>query len=260
MPNLIRAPSMPSVPSIPCLASPINPPSHGPSSLPTISSLRSSQSFDSSSGLARLQSSSKTLFFMSMNKSAIHGSFLFMSECRALFPEGNAIPNAVFFNSVTDFRLTFIRLFLWLLLCISSLPRPAQSAGPECGELPNHSPTPTKSHSLREPHRAAGPHFHPPVHLYQSTLHPQQCRAASAPQTQQQQFGTAAPKSQRQPISSPSQLPSSPRLLCRNKWSSSSRQNRPNNTQVGADRLNTDCKTWTIVTNVKQMQMNAVKQ
>ncbi|XP_054471748.1 SLAIN motif-containing protein 1a [Anoplopoma fimbria] len=57
MPNLIRAPSMPSVPSIPCLASPINPPSHGPSSLPTISSLRSSQSFDSSSGLARLQSS-----------------------------------------------------------------------------------------------------------------------------------------------------------------------------------------------------------
>ncbi|XP_041807302.1 SLAIN motif-containing protein 1a isoform X2 [Chelmon rostratus] len=57
MPNLIRAPSMPSVPSIPCLASPVNPPSHGPSSLPTISSLRSSQSFDSSNGLARLQSS-----------------------------------------------------------------------------------------------------------------------------------------------------------------------------------------------------------
>ncbi|KAM9347235.1 SLAIN motif-containing protein 1a [Symphorus nematophorus] len=57
MPNLIRAPSMPSVPSIPCLASPINPSSHGPSSLPTISSLRSSQSFDSSNGLARLQSS-----------------------------------------------------------------------------------------------------------------------------------------------------------------------------------------------------------
>ncbi|XP_040004445.1 SLAIN motif-containing protein 1a [Xiphias gladius] len=57
MPNLIRAPSMPSVPSIPCLASPVNPPSHGPSSLPMISSLRSSQSFDSSSGLTRLQSS-----------------------------------------------------------------------------------------------------------------------------------------------------------------------------------------------------------
>ncbi|XP_051260577.1 SLAIN motif-containing protein 1a isoform X2 [Dicentrarchus labrax] len=57
MPNLIRAPSMPSVPSIPCLASPVNPPSHSPSSLPTISSLRSSQSFDSSNGLARLQSS-----------------------------------------------------------------------------------------------------------------------------------------------------------------------------------------------------------
>ncbi|XP_026151728.1 SLAIN motif-containing protein 1a isoform X1 [Mastacembelus armatus] len=57
MPNLIRAPSMPSVPSIPSLASPVNPPSHGPSSLPAISSLRSSQSFDSSSGLIRLQSS-----------------------------------------------------------------------------------------------------------------------------------------------------------------------------------------------------------
>ncbi|KAM9850547.1 SLAIN motif-containing protein 1a [Aulostomus maculatus] len=57
MPNLIRAPSMPSVPSIQCLASPVNPPSHGPSSLPTMSSLRSSQSFDSSNGLARLQSS-----------------------------------------------------------------------------------------------------------------------------------------------------------------------------------------------------------
>ncbi|XP_008279928.1 SLAIN motif-containing protein 1a [Stegastes partitus] len=57
MPNLIRAPSMPSVPSIPCLASPVNPPSHGPSSLPPMPSLRSSQSFDSSSGLARLQSS-----------------------------------------------------------------------------------------------------------------------------------------------------------------------------------------------------------
>ncbi|KAK2840022.1 hypothetical protein Q5P01_013762 [Channa striata] len=57
MPNLIRAPSMPSVPTLPCLASPLNPPSLGPSSLPTISSLRSSQSFDSSSGLSRLQSS-----------------------------------------------------------------------------------------------------------------------------------------------------------------------------------------------------------
>ncbi|XP_034429969.1 SLAIN motif-containing protein 1a isoform X2 [Hippoglossus hippoglossus] len=58
MPNLIRAPSMPSVPSIPSLASPVNPPSHSPSSLPTISSsMRNSQSFDSSTGLARLQSS-----------------------------------------------------------------------------------------------------------------------------------------------------------------------------------------------------------
>ncbi|MEQ2290770.1 hypothetical protein AMECASPLE_006403 [Ameca splendens] len=57
MPNLIRAPSMSSVPSIPCLASPVNPPSNGPSSLPSMPSLRSSQSFDSSSGLLRLQSS-----------------------------------------------------------------------------------------------------------------------------------------------------------------------------------------------------------
>lgn len=82
MPNLIRAPSMPSVPSIPCLASPVNPSSQGPSSLPTISSLRSSQSFDSSNGLARLQSSSKTLF---MNQPY---SFLFMRECRAPLSEG----------------------------------------------------------------------------------------------------------------------------------------------------------------------------
>ncbi|XP_060945103.1 SLAIN motif-containing protein 1a [Limanda limanda] len=58
MPNLLRVPSMPSVPSIPSLASPVNPPSHSPSSLPTISSsMRNSQSFDSSTGLARLQSS-----------------------------------------------------------------------------------------------------------------------------------------------------------------------------------------------------------
>ncbi|KAM9710337.1 SLAIN motif-containing protein 1a isoform 1-T1 [Menidia menidia] len=57
MPNLIRAPSMPSVPSIPCLAAPANPPSNGPSSLPAMPSLRSSLSFDSSNGLARLQSS-----------------------------------------------------------------------------------------------------------------------------------------------------------------------------------------------------------
>lgn len=54
MPNLVRAPSMPSVPL------PTN-----PSASPCL--LRNSQSFDSSSGLTRLQSSSKTpvlvLFF-----------------------------------------------------------------------------------------------------------------------------------------------------------------------------------------------------
>lgn len=56
MPNLIRAPSMPSVPSIPCLSTLANP-ALGPSSLPSMPTLRNSQSFDSSSGLARLQSS-----------------------------------------------------------------------------------------------------------------------------------------------------------------------------------------------------------
>ncbi|XP_053733015.1 SLAIN motif-containing protein 1a isoform X1 [Synchiropus splendidus] len=57
MPNLIRAPSMPTVPAVECPTSPVNPPSHGPSSLPMMSSLRTSQSFDSSNGLIRLQSS-----------------------------------------------------------------------------------------------------------------------------------------------------------------------------------------------------------
>ncbi|XP_033843416.1 SLAIN motif-containing protein 1a [Periophthalmus magnuspinnatus] len=56
MPNLIRAPSMSSVPSIPCLSALTNP-AHGPSSLPSMPTLRNSQSFDSCSGLARLQSS-----------------------------------------------------------------------------------------------------------------------------------------------------------------------------------------------------------
>lgn len=55
MPNLIRAPSMPSVPSIPCLLT--TNPALGPSSLPSMPTLRNSQSFDSSNGLARLQSS-----------------------------------------------------------------------------------------------------------------------------------------------------------------------------------------------------------
>ncbi|KAG7266714.1 hypothetical protein CRUP_006260 [Coryphaenoides rupestris] len=67
MPSLLRSPSMASmasVPSLPSLLSPLGPPPGlptglptGPSSLPMMSSLRSSQSFDSSSGLARLQSS-----------------------------------------------------------------------------------------------------------------------------------------------------------------------------------------------------------
>ncbi|KAG7467116.1 hypothetical protein MATL_G00149930 [Megalops atlanticus] len=50
MPNLVRAPSMPSVPCVPSVTNPA-----GHTSSP--SSIRNSQSFDSSNGLARLQSS-----------------------------------------------------------------------------------------------------------------------------------------------------------------------------------------------------------
>ncbi|XP_068602518.1 SLAIN motif-containing protein 1a [Brachionichthys hirsutus] len=75
MPNLIRAPSMSSVPSMPCLASPVNPPSHGPSSLPTIAPLRSSRSFDSSNGLAQLQSSILSSGQLSQRVQSV-GSFL----------------------------------------------------------------------------------------------------------------------------------------------------------------------------------------
>ncbi|KAJ8404607.1 hypothetical protein AAFF_G00334700 [Aldrovandia affinis] len=50
MPNLVRAPSMPSVPSVPGVASPAG-------HIGSPSSIRNSQSFDSSNGLARLQSS-----------------------------------------------------------------------------------------------------------------------------------------------------------------------------------------------------------
>ncbi|XP_007251759.3 SLAIN motif-containing protein 1a isoform X2 [Astyanax mexicanus] len=58
MPNLIRAPSMlsvPSVPSVPSVVSPASPAPAFPSFPSSSSSLRNSQSFDSSSGLARLQ-------------------------------------------------------------------------------------------------------------------------------------------------------------------------------------------------------------
>ncbi|KAJ8349974.1 hypothetical protein SKAU_G00251040 [Synaphobranchus kaupii] len=50
MPNLVRAPSMPTVPSVPSVPTPA-------SQIGSPSSIRNSQSFDSSSGLARLQSS-----------------------------------------------------------------------------------------------------------------------------------------------------------------------------------------------------------
>ena len=119
MPNLIRAPSMPSVPSIPSLASPVNPPSHSPSSLPTISSsMRNSQSFDSSTGLARLQSSSKTLSLMSMNESAFQGSFLFMVCYRALFFCRHGTFKCSTIIIVTEVRVT-------LLPCVS-VPSPGQ--------------------------------------------------------------------------------------------------------------------------------------
>ncbi|XP_072542094.1 SLAIN motif-containing protein 1-like isoform X1 [Salminus brasiliensis] len=55
MPNLIRAPSMLSVPSVPSVVAPASPATAFPSFSSSSSALRSSQSFDSSSGLARLQ-------------------------------------------------------------------------------------------------------------------------------------------------------------------------------------------------------------
>lgn len=136
--------------------------------------------------------------------------------------------------------MTFSELFP--MMCFSPFPRAAQSAGPERRELPQHSPTPGKSHSLCKPHCAAGSHLHFPVHFYQSALHPQQFSTASAPQ-KRKQFGTTAPKSQRQPVNCSSQLPSSPSLLCRNKWSSACEQNHPTHTQVRTYVLNADQNT-----------------
>lgn len=165
MPNLIRTPSMSSVPSIPCLVSPINQSSQGPSSLPTISSLRSSQSFDSSSGLTRLQSSSKTLFLKSSNQSVQMYAFVSL---------GHGMAHALIL-------ILMLRLVSSVaLMSVSPFPRSAQSTRSECGQLPHHSPTPPKGDSLCEPHCAAGPQPQLAVYFSQSTLHPQQRGTASA--------------------------------------------------------------------------------
>lgn len=66
------------------------------------------------------------------------------------------------------------------LISFSPFPRSAQSARPERGQLPHHSPTPPESYSLREPHCTAGPQLHLTVHLSQPPLHPQQLVTASA--------------------------------------------------------------------------------
>lgn len=118
MPNLIRAPSMPSVPSIPCLASPINPPSHGPSSLPTMPSLRSSQSFDSSSGLARLHSSSKMLVLMSVINLPKERSLLCIDECVAQLSVGNL--------KCTGCSLMLVLNNIHLVSCRVLVPSPGQ--------------------------------------------------------------------------------------------------------------------------------------
>lgn len=142
-----------------------------------------------------------------------------------------ALPNAVI--AIVSLMLNLFPLTV-LLLCFSSFPGAAQSASPKRGQLPHHDPAPAKSNSLRKPHGAAGPQLHLPVQLYQSTLHPQQHRAVSAPKTEHQ-FGTATFKDRRQPVGHTSQLPSSPGLLCGNEWSSTCKQNHPTYTQVRAD-------------------------
>lgn len=58
MPNLLRAPSMLSVPSVQSVATPASQTAFS-SFQPSLSTLRSSQSFDSSSALAKLQTASK---------------------------------------------------------------------------------------------------------------------------------------------------------------------------------------------------------
>uniref|UniRef100_A0A3B4ZJI1 SLAIN motif family member 1 n=1 Tax=Stegastes partitus TaxID=144197 RepID=A0A3B4ZJI1_9TELE len=130
MPNLIRAPSMPSVPSIPCLASPVNPPSHGPSSLPPMPSLRSSQSFDSSSGLARLQSSIPSPGQLSQRVQSV-GNFpttprhplkatAYVSPTVQQGPTSTCLSTSISLNSIPSSAPTVPR---------SSLPRPASFVG-----------------------------------------------------------------------------------------------------------------------------------
>lgn len=57
MPNLLRAPSIPSVISVPNVPAPT---AHVATSSSSLSLLRNSQSFDSHSGLTKIQSASKS--------------------------------------------------------------------------------------------------------------------------------------------------------------------------------------------------------
>lgn len=66
----------------------------------------------------------------------------------------------------------------------SPVPRAAQPAGPERGQLPHHFSPPAEGHRLCEPHRSAGPRLHPADLLRQLALHPQQRVAASAAEDQ----------------------------------------------------------------------------
>lgn len=224
---------MPSVPSISCVATPAPPPSHGASSLPVMPPLRNSQSFDSSSGLIRLQSSSKTLTFLSINESSA--------------------PNSIFGFLIRDQFFTSSSCSVSVL---SSLSRPAQPAGPECRKLPHHPTTPDKSHGLREPHGAARTPLQLPDHLRQPELHLQWCRAASAPQTQQQ-FTSTGPESWRQPAGCTAQFPSSPGLLRWNKWASTFEQNRTAHPQVERKKTETsNFKVARCTTNYKFSQIS----
>uniref|UniRef100_A0A3Q4M6H3 SLAIN motif family, member 1a n=1 Tax=Neolamprologus brichardi TaxID=32507 RepID=A0A3Q4M6H3_NEOBR len=146
MPNLIRAPSMPSVPSIPCLASPVNPPSHGPSSLPTMPSLRNSQSFDSSSGLARLQSSIPSPGQLSQRVQSV-GSFpttarhtlkatAYVSPTVQQGPTSTSLSTSASLNSISSSASAVPR---------SSLPRPASFIGTSGVPRPSKITQPTRS-------------------------------------------------------------------------------------------------------------------
>lgn len=124
MPNLVRAPSMPSVPI----------PTSSSAAASSSSLLHNSQSFDSSSGLARLQSSSKT-------------------------PAPPILCRSVTNRSVFRF-----------LLRLSPLSRPASEPGPEPRELLLAITATTESHRLRQPD-GQGPDVRQP-HVSERQRHP----------------------------------------------------------------------------------------